>query len=277
MSQNVSSEGGNTKSPSRSRSWCYTWNNYREAEYSAMVVYLTQQKAKYICGKEIGENGTPHIQGWCEFPNQKRFDTLKLAFPKVHWEKAKGGKEANYKYCSKEGNFHTNIKMKEPIKIISKLKPWQKEIEELIKSDPDDRTIHWYWDREGGKGKTALVKYLLVTYDYVTYSCASKSADILSIADEDKSVYLLNFARVQENFCPYTAMEQLKDGLISDSKLKKKSNNIVMNSPHVICFANWPPDMTKLSSDRWCVMEINERGFAKKHKGFDSSDDESDY
>lgn len=251
MSQESQREG-NTRN--RARRFIFTLNNYTTEECLKISNFLVDKK--YIYGFEKGIEGTPHLQGYFEAKNQIDFNVLKNLNPRVHWEKAKGDQKSNLKYCSKELNYRTNMKIPEPIKILENLRPWQKEIEDLILTKPDERTVYWYYDTKGGCGKTSLIKYLCVKYDFIQYSCASKSADILTIANEDKSCYLLNFTRSQEGFCPYNALEQLKDGLVSDSKLKKVSNQIIMNCPHVICFANWLPDVTLLSMDRWRLIEL---------------------
>lgn len=257
MSQIVTKEG-NTKLPSfRARRWTITVNNYEDKD----SVTITQLFDKYIIGKEVGEQGTPHLQAYGERTNAVRFDTLAKALPRGHFEKAKGSKQQNIDYCSKERDFITNFKVLKPPKILDykDLYPWQREIELLIRQQPDERTIHWYWDKKGCAGKTALVKRLAVVYPQdIVFSTSTGSLNILTQADPEKNVYLFNFSRAVRDFDPYGALEQLKDGLITDSKLKKESRCFIMDSPHVICFANKPPNMKKLSADRWKVIRLDE-------------------
>jgi len=89
----------------KSRSWCFTINNYTEQEYESL--FEDHNSVKYmIVGKEVGENQTPHLQGyvWCK--NQIRMATVKtIAGSRAHLEIAKGNHEQNYKYCSKDGDF----------------------------------------------------------------------------------------------------------------------------------------------------------------------------
>jgi len=267
-------ENSNTKEDSpvslKLRRWFLTWNNYTRGNLENLLNYLDyENETKYAIQEETGESSQiNHLQGNISFKNGIRFSTLKNLFPGAHWEKTRNEKAANT-YCSKEATRtgETYIKENWKKKIVQKkfktknfeeLYDWQKYILTIIEEQPDDRTIHWFWEEKGCTGKTSLAKYILKYYNNATYSCACKSADILSIADETKNIYILNFTRTQEGFAPYTALEQLKDGLISDSKLKKKSNNIVMDSPHVVVFANWPPDTSKLSEDRWKIINITE-------------------
>ncbi len=68
-------------------------------------------------GKEVGEMGTPHLQGYIALKvKSKKFRPLPTFAVKreegknaMHFERARGNREQNYKYCSKEGNFITNI------------------------------------------------------------------------------------------------------------------------------------------------------------------------
>ena len=68
---------------------------------------------------------------------------------------------------------------------------------------------------------------------------------------------VLNFTR---NFpmkdMPYSTMESLKDGVFYNGRHKKEE--LIFKSPHVIVFANYRPDLTKLTADRWigCIFKI---------------------
>ena len=105
------------------KAWCFTLNNYTEEEYGALVQQFQTLADEYfyIVGKEVGEQGTPHLQGYIE-KRAGRFRPLPLFEVKransnqegaltncMHFEKAKGNRKQNWKYCSKEGNFVTNI------------------------------------------------------------------------------------------------------------------------------------------------------------------------
>lgn len=256
MTQGDTEPNGNTKHSVRSRKWCFTLNNYNNDDIDTLTQAFKDDK--YIFQEE--KASTAHLQGYVEFKNPRTFKSLKNKFPSIHWERCRN-ETAAIKYCSKEetrvGKIFTNIKEKYKCKI-DKLKPWQQEIVDIINTKPDDRTIYWYWEPIGNVGKTEFIKYLLTNYNNTIFSRANKSADILTIASEDKNVYLLDFARSQEGFAPWNALEQLKDGLISDSKLKKKTINIVMERPHVICFANWEPNRDLISKDKLTVIQIED-------------------
>lgn len=245
----------------RLRTWCFTWNNYTSNDIDTLTHKL--KDIEYVFQEETGEKGTPHLQGYIKFKNARYKSALIKQFKGCYFEECRN-EDALIQYCQKDdtrtGKIYKNLTETIALKIptYEQLYDWQKEIVDLCRTEPDDRTIYWYWESKGSCGKTTLIKYI-ITHMKASYSCAAKSADIVTIADEKIGIYLLNFARSQEGFAPYTALEQLKDGLISDSKLKKTSRNIVMNSPHVIVFANWPPDTSKLSNDRWNIINLTSK------------------
>lgn len=89
----------------RARAWCFTWNNYSNSEFAVVKTWI-ETNCKYgIVGQEIGESGTPHLQGYLEFKIQKDFSALKKALPKVHLEKRKGTAKQAADYCKKDGVF----------------------------------------------------------------------------------------------------------------------------------------------------------------------------
>jgi hypothetical protein len=54
-----------------------------------------------IFQEEIGENNTPHLQGFIAFKTRKRLTQLKKWIPEAHFEVARGSPEENKAYCSK--------------------------------------------------------------------------------------------------------------------------------------------------------------------------------
>lgn len=79
------------------RTWVYTLNNYSEADVEQ---FIALECARHICSKEVGEEGTKHLQGWISFKNSTRLTALKKLNSRVHWEEAKSI-EAGWNYCTK--------------------------------------------------------------------------------------------------------------------------------------------------------------------------------
>lgn len=87
----------------RSRGWCFTTNNYDDDD----IIDVLNTDADYICfGLEVGEQGTPHIQGYLHWNNPISFSTVKGLLNKSHIEKAGGTPQQNIDYCSKDNDFY---------------------------------------------------------------------------------------------------------------------------------------------------------------------------
>lgn len=241
------------------KKWTFTWNNYTEEEFLDIKKTWTKQCDYIIIGKEVGEQGTPHLQGYLELISKKRpmgtFGTTR-----VHWEKAKGNRMQNKAYCSKDGNFHEfDRQADEPIIWPEKWRDWQQALIEKLAEKPDDRTILWYFDPKGGAGKTTICKYICREMGGIILSGKIDNIKngIVQYKDSNKKlpkIILINYTRSEEGFMSYAGLETVKDMCFYSGKYE--GGMIVGNCPHVICFANFYPDKDKLTGDRWVVIEM---------------------
>jgi len=99
---------------SRSRNFCFTLNNYSEADLERLL----DVDCKYVViGKEVGQAkedgtpGTPHLQGYFSFNLQKTLAACKKVDPRAHWEICKGLPSQNRAYCIKQGDFQEKGKI----------------------------------------------------------------------------------------------------------------------------------------------------------------------
>jgi len=88
---------------SRSLGYCFTLNNYEPADEESIAAIECQY---IIFGRETGDSGTPHLQGFVQFPKPgKTLSAMKKLIPRAHFESTKGSIDQNIEYCSKEGDF----------------------------------------------------------------------------------------------------------------------------------------------------------------------------
>lgn len=270
-SRSVSGARGNTSNPGpRSRQWICTVNNWIDGDMSQLS-RLSTRSTHYIIGKEVGESGTPHLQCYFKFKNQTRFSTLKKAVPRAHWEKAKGSAQDNLKYCSKDGDFQTNIEKKWSLEEMKELvrareyanvtwKEWQQDVLDLIAQDSGTRTVFWIYEKEGNTGKSFLTKYLVLQNSAILTS--GKSKDILyTVAKAVEAgilpeLVIFDVPRVSSEFISFQAIESIKNGCAHSGKYE--CVQLTFPIPTVICFANCSPPREKLSKDRWVVYEIKD-------------------
>lgn len=249
---------GNTRPPSSTR-WCFTWNNYPDGSIGSIIGLLSPED-KYVIGYEIGESGTPHLQGFIKFKKKCRpMEKFRQLSNKIHWEKTKGNDEQNYNYCTKDGEYVQNIKveLKDPLKD-KKLRWWQRDVILKCEEEPDDRTINWYWESSGNVGKTSLIKSLCIKRKDVLL-VGGKSSDMKFgvsefVKNNKLKILFIDLTRSLEDYVSYEGLESIKNGLFFSGKYE--SGMCVYDCPHVFVFANFEPDVSKMSLDRWNIVEI---------------------
>lgn len=91
------------------RNICFTLNNWTDAEYESLKGL---DYSYMVIGKEIGEQGTPHLQGYIEFAKKMRFTTVKKLIPRAHLEERKGTQAQAADYCKEDGDFEEFGEMK---------------------------------------------------------------------------------------------------------------------------------------------------------------------
>ena len=84
---------------SYAKKWCYTINNPKD-EYP-----LDDICDYHVYGREVGESGTPHLQGFIIFTQRKRLGQLQRLLPGGHYEVARGSNLQASEYCKKGGDF----------------------------------------------------------------------------------------------------------------------------------------------------------------------------
>lgn len=84
----------------RSRNWCLTRNNYHDDDIVGVEGALYT-----ILGKEVGEEGTPHLQGFVHFENARTFNGVKLLLPTCHIEAMRGTIDQAVAYCKKDNDW----------------------------------------------------------------------------------------------------------------------------------------------------------------------------
>lgn len=90
----------------KSKHWCLTINNPTREDRDLIQTHQNLF-AYYVFGNEVGEDGTPHMQGYAVFVNRVYLTGAKKVFPRAHLEiKAKKSTFVEaITYCKKEGDF----------------------------------------------------------------------------------------------------------------------------------------------------------------------------
>lgn len=86
------------------RCWTFTINNYTDEECEFLQDRFQHLCVKLFVSKEVGEEGTPHLQGYFSLRTSKRLAGLKKLLPRAHLEVAKGDWKDNICYVFKVGS-----------------------------------------------------------------------------------------------------------------------------------------------------------------------------
>lgn len=227
--------------------------------------------------EEKGAEGTPHLQGVISFPNGRRFESVKKLLGRAHLEKVKN-LFASRRYCSDkrkrfgkiwdfrktktqpqpEGNEFPEWRRQSLIVVPF---TWQKKVLDICSSEPDRRTIYWFWESEGGAGKTELTHLIRNKWPDRSLAVSGSAKDIkCAIALMKKAghsppkIVIWDIPRSKGNKISYASVEKIKDGRFFSGKYE--SMEVAFPPCHIICFANEPPLYDLMSKDRWKVAEL---------------------
>lgn len=246
--------------PNPARKWCFTLHNGENSKWNgdlgSVVPILKGLSKKGVVAQEYGKSGeTPHLQGYVEFTKKIRpIGTLDAT---TCWSLAKGTDQHNLNYISKEGGdiikwgFQEEVIVFEPI-------GWQIQLTELLSEEPVRRKIYWYWG-PARMGKTEFCRYLCVKMGAIIVG--GKSSDmkyaVSSYFDKNGNtpkLIIMDIPFCKQEYVSYEGIEACKNMLFFSPKYE--SGMICGNPPHVVCFANRPPDFEKMSEPEW--FEVHE-------------------
>jgi len=89
----------------QSRSYVFTLNNYVEPDVARLRA-LGGEVSYLVFGREVGDSGTPHLQGYVVFNRRVAFATAKRSIgDRAHLEVTRGTPEQASDYCKKDGDF----------------------------------------------------------------------------------------------------------------------------------------------------------------------------
>lgn len=146
---------------------------------------------------------------------------------------------------------------------------WQKEILSMITIKPtrkDMGAVNWIVDPGGQNGKSTLCRTLERNDSkHIAYiEGLGSSRDIVETINAKRKngwtgrVLLINLSRSSERFDFYNILENLSDG--SMTRLKYNGGDIRYKAYHLMVFANWEPNVNRLSFDRWRIKQLSGKG-----------------
>ncbi len=293
---------------SRAKNWVFTLNNWVEADVTRLTALVPAEAHYVIYGREVGDSGTPHLQGFVQFHHALRFNRVKeLVGTTAHIEVAKRLFDA-VEYCKKEDNWteHGTPPVKNPGKrtdldefkdavksgmlsmkelreehseVMAKytgwcttyvmdntppqqielfpLHPWQQELYAQLQRPADPRKIIFVVDYAGNHGKSWFARYYLFLHpDDTQIIQPGKRNDMAFVLESTTRVLFMDAPRAKQGeYLQYDFIEQVKDGMVSSYKYTCV-NKMFPHKVHVVVLMNQDPDMTKLSADRYVIINL---------------------
>lgn len=136
------------------------------------------------------------------------------------------------------------------------LRNWQADLNATLLHEPDARSIIFVIDRTGNQGKSWFARYYDDIHDNAQIIVPGKKAD-MAYTIEDNRVYFLDCPRSKQgDFIQYDFLEELKNGYVFSGKYESRTKKFKV--PHVVVLMNELPDMSKLSHDRYKIIELHD-------------------
>jgi len=284
----------------------FTLNNYTDAHIEHLRILGTDDGTSYLVfGKEVGDSGTPHLQGFITLKKRKRFTAvLALFIGNPHVEQARGTNLQAADYCKKDGSFeefgnipkagkikqidlfiewvsnrdtkptkedvaaefphifmhnkrfmeYIDVKFPNTFNIEGDYRAYQQSLADLLDGPTNDRKINFIVDERGNTGKSWFIKKFCSTHpDDVQIFSLGKRDDIAYSIDVSKKYFFFDLPRSGLEFFQYSILESIKDRIIFSPKYESQTK-VLSHDAHVVVFMNQSPDMTKLSRDRYNVI-----------------------
>lgn len=139
------------------------------------------------------------------------------------------------------------------------LRPWQQSLLELCSSSPRPRTVQWWYETTGNVGKSFMARHLSLHHGFLVVQMMKK-ADMLHLVTQHivgLPGVVFDLTRSSEQGAVnvvYEVAEMLADGYICSGKYH--SSALRFMPVHIVCFANYAPDMAAMSQDRWDIHHI---------------------
>ncbi|XP_033113364.1 uncharacterized protein LOC117113969 [Anneissia japonica] len=133
------------------------------------------------------------------------------------------------------------------------LRPWQQGLTDELAKQPDPRAVFWYHELRGNVGKSFMASYLARSSDAIVFDGCKKRADA-AYAYDGQRIVVFDLHRSQKKRVNYELIEGFKNGRLFSPKYHSKVKLFAV--PHVVVFANFPPDLRAMSADRWRLRRI---------------------
>lgn len=256
-----SSRGVDKKRDSAKKTWMITLSG-SSGSNGSITSWVELHCTSAVWQLERGEGGFVHYQLTFTLKTKQRLSWLKNHFSRTAHCEVVNNHDAAFDYSSKtDSRIAGPFYYPEPVRAVrdplegKTLRVWQKQVLDICGGEANGRTINWYWDGLGNKGKTWLAKHLALMHGACVLGNGKKN-DIAHAVNSAAKIVVFVLPRDVEGRIAYGAIEQICDGMIFSGKYQ--SGIKIFDPPHVFVFANFMPERHQMSLDRWNIVEITD-------------------
>lgn len=271
--------------------WSATWNEGPLPDVSGLVKFMDELDFRFCFQKEEGENTHRiHYQMRIDLKSKERrmtkttlvgvfqsaYDitnlTLRpesnnslkkdaLAFYVMKNETRLEGPWMDKGFKAPEKPYEYTGK---DLQMMAQPLPWQTEIMEMMKRDPDDRTVTWICQRTGNAGKSKLQKWLCWKgmAKRISMGLAHQIKTAFCTSEKRYQTYVMNIPRVvgkeEAQRELFSAIEEIKDGWVT-GVMYGIEREAFFEPPHIFVFSNELPNLGLCSADRWELYEFEDK------------------
>lgn len=138
---------------------------------------------------------------------------------------------------------------------VNALRPWQERLLRVVEYLKSDRKIIWVYDKVGNHGKSYFSFYLQYLHQAFRVPGVVMGKDFAFSYNYQKIV-VFDIDRDSQNTVNYRLLENLKDGAIWSPKYESQVKTFGHSYVQVLCLANFPPEIDRLSHDRWHIFKL---------------------
>jgi len=131
---------------------------------------------------------------------------------------------------------------------------WQNDLSLVLSGPPSQREVLWYYEPSGNVGKSFFANNYRTPRGGFGYVVTGGRHSDIFYAYQYEEVVFFDWARDSEESFPYKVVESFKNGYFLNTKYESAPCRFTV--PHVVVFANFEPDRSKLSQDRWNLNRI---------------------
>jgi len=136
------------------------------------------------------------------------------------------------------------------------LREWQSTLWARLNRPVEERLIIFIVDRVGNAGKSYFCNHYCIKHDNAQLVIPGRKIDMAYWLDENCRVFLFDCPRAKNGeYIQYDFLEEVKNGKVFSSKFESRIKSFA--TPHVCVFMNEHPDMSKLSEDRYDVINLS--------------------